>query len=259
MGGECIRFMAIAESGSITKTYGAPPIVEAVVEVRFSSPVARKKMDQATKRLTHFYAVRTDMKNRTVQFNVAAKVADFTDVGDIFKVSSAQESESATIGENSITFSQLAPYPGWDVFSARIYRDIESVKKILPFGSINRVGMRYINRIDLAAGLKQGFPSDFIQIKLGLPKAYGKNIVHAAIGCQFDIGDDPLRVILNTGFADSPIPGLKSMVLDLDIIAENRPPADVKGLFAILSEMRDLKNELFESSITETARKRFNP
>src|SRR6202007_3259742 len=50
-------------------------------------------------------------------------------------------------------FSQLAPYPGWDVFFERFRRDWGLWKRTLGYRKITRIGVRYINRIDIPAAI----------------------------------------------------------------------------------------------------------
>jgi uncharacterized protein (TIGR04255 family) len=241
---------------AMTTAYQAAPIVEAVVEIIFCTPISDSRVQQIAHKIGRFYPNRLNQKTRGVEVNVAAGIANFLDSSDVVALSSADETEGVVITASSVVCRQLAPYCGWDAFFSRLKRDLGAAEKILSARPIRRIGMRFINRIDLLASEKRAFPNDYVTISLGLPPHFQCADV-ASIACQADYGARPLRVVLNAGFADSPIPAAKAIILDIDVIEETTLPSDYMGVYELLTIMRGVKNEIFEASITPYARERF--
>ena len=65
-------------------------------------------------------------------------------------------------------------------------------------------------------------------------------------------------LILNAGSADSPLVKNTSFLLDLDISREISLPKNDDALWAVVDEVRVLKNRIFEACITDEARGLFS-
>ncbi len=65
------------------------------------------------------------------------------------------------------------------------------------------------------------------------------------------------RCLCNTGLVSSPLIGHVSFLLDIDVARINDVPQSETELWTMIANMRVLKNQLFESSITQRARDLF--
>jgi uncharacterized protein (TIGR04255 family) len=240
----------------MTHSYEAPPILNAIIEVKFSGTLPDRKVSQIADKLAKKYANKVAMRARELEVNVAAGIANFVDAGGLMRLSSSDATEIVTVMGSSIIWEQLAPYPGWEIFFGRFIRDWKASEKFLSSLKIIRVGTRFINRIDLLPGEVRAYPNDYLTVSLKLPPAF-ENLVLATFSAQSDYGTRPFRVILNSAFVDSPMPHLTSMLFDIDVVEERQPPDGFDELSTLLTDMRQVKDEVFESSITPYARQRF--
>ena len=62
-----------------------------------------------------------------------------------------QEDEGAMVqvGPNLVAVNHLKPYSNWETFKQMIARSLEAYKKVADPQAINRIGLRYINRIEI--------------------------------------------------------------------------------------------------------------
>ncbi|MHB9102848.1 MAG: TIGR04255 family protein [Sulfuricella sp.] len=72
---------------------------------------------------------------------------------------------------SSFNLSQLAPYPGWDNFFDRFVRDWSIWKRTIGFQKISRIGVRYINRIDIPVTGTITKYEEFLNIYPKLPES----------------------------------------------------------------------------------------
>jgi len=68
---------------------------------------------------------------------------------------------------------------------------------------------------------------------------------------------DTCHVIINTASVPSPLIGYASFALDIDLIRDYEVPQADDDLWAYLSEVRRIKNSIFESCVTDKARALF--
>lgn len=159
---------------------------------------------------------------------------------------------------NGFAFELGAPYPTWEEFSAEASKYwSEYVREFHP-SSVTRYAVRYINRIvipeapieaDKYFNLRPEIPDDldvkvdqlFMQLRFKVPK----------------FGDDIL-VTSNVGLAEPTDPTKMNFILDFDVVGTNHLPIVDSVIFEHLNKLRDLKNELFELSITDDTRRLFS-
>jgi uncharacterized protein (TIGR04255 family) len=238
------------------RVHQAAPIIAAVVEFRFDDDLPNPLIQRIAAKVAKGYAERTNLRTSQIEVNPALQVANFLPPIDMVKLSSKDQTEVFSVGAQACSIEQLSPYPGWSLFFARLARDWNLIDKLLRKRKITRIGVRYINRIDLPLSVGRDYPGEYLNISIGIPQQLA-NSTHVALNYQAEYGPRPFKIILNTGFADSPIPKMHSIVLDIDVISEKNVPQSTEEIFAMLGEIRQIKNEIFEESITEYARRKF--
>lgn len=149
-------------------------------------------------------------------------------------------------------FARLAPYRGWDALrndARRFWADYREVAQPL---SVRRVGVRYINRIDLeqpvtdlrsflpmVPALEPGMPAQlsgfFQQVRMELPEEGGSvTLQHARI--------------------QSPKPGHASFLLDIDVFRDQACALDEAFIWGCIEELHELERQVFEACITDKVR-----
>jgi uncharacterized protein (TIGR04255 family) len=172
------------------------------------------------------------------------------------RLSTKDELHVLLLNKNSVATSQLAPYPGWETFSQRVMRDLELFFDAFGNRELTRIGMRYINRIDVL--LERADVSDYLNVWPLIPEI-GTTIGHSyALQSTRELVGKNMAVTLQSATVDSPVPKAISFALDIDLFRTVDVPRRPEMIMHVLTSMRDAKNMIFEASITDKARELFS-
>jgi uncharacterized protein (TIGR04255 family) len=235
--------------------YDAPPIIEAVIQIRYVDPVSKTLQAKLLKRLKREY--RNELALQAVGANV-----DFENQQAAFvaepqaRLSSIDETDVLIVHSTTLTWSRLAPYQGWDALLERVKRDIQIAYEVTGLRKIAQLGARYINRIDVPINGQITRYEDYLTINLSLPPTWDGV---SNYGWRFERLYPELNsiAIVQSAIIAPELPNHAAFLLDIDIICNHDIPAKNEDIFRLLGKMRDLKNEIFELSITDMARVSF--
>lgn len=238
--------------------YKRAPITEAVVEFRCATPVDEKKRLKALKKLSKLYA----NHNPVVLKNIEVKITDGepkTQTTDsiLNKFSSDDMTQQLHITDISFMVSQLAPYTGWEQFKLRIMRDWDTWRKVVSFQPIARVGMRYINRIDLPITGPLVNYEDYVTVYPALPDLLDPCLYHS-VTVRVPLEEIQSELNLRSAVVESPLPDHLAIVVDLDISRTYQTSPRDEELYSFISQARIKKNEIFEACIRDKARELFS-
>ena len=245
-----------------SKLYARAPITEAVIELTFKSPLSQKDLDKVCKKFKTSYPNIESVNQYAIEVNVqhiesGSAKANFRNQSNGFKRSSNDMAEILILWPSSFAVSQLAPYKDWGTFYKRFIRDFKIWKSVVGPKEIARIGVRYINRVDIPVSGSIVDHEDYIQIYPKLPDSLSPM---SAFGIQAQV---PMPLIggnlrINSAAVPSPLLNHASFIIDLDFFKDSDLPQSDKSLQALLNTVRDEKNKVFESLITDKARKLFN-
>lgn len=244
---------AVAEREAIPK-YTAPPIIEAIIQFVFVDELSEASYRKIIKRLGKAYANHLSLENIQANLDLPKRQANFT-VAPQEKFSSEDQADILLVNRNALTWSRLAPYPGWDVFFTRVKRDLEEAHQATGYRKLGRLGVRFINRLDVPRHDSVVRYEEYLAINISLPEKWD---VIQNYGWRFE-RDFPggLRAIVQSAIVESEVPETGAFMLDIDVVALSDLPTKLENVFTKLSDMRTLKNEIFETSITDLARESF--
>jgi uncharacterized protein (TIGR04255 family) len=166
------------------------------------------------------------------------------------------QTELILLWPQSFIVAQLAPYPGWDNFFGRFARDWKTWKRGVGYRKVARVGVRFINRIDIPQVNRVIEEADYLNAYAKLPDEFGPVIAYG-VQAQFLPDDKGCRLTLNSASVPSPLLDHGSVLLDLDVGVETNPPQNDEDIYTLLNEMRAKKNAAFEACVTHRARELF--
>lgn len=239
--------------------YTRPPITEAVVGVTFASKIEPAKLSLASDRFAKHYPHHQPLENLDVQVAVnvnadkSKKATANISEEKGHRRSTINMSELLVLLPTSFMLSQLAPYPGWSAFSKRFKRDWGVWKKAVGFHQISRIGVRYINRIDIPVTGPLVEHEQFLLLYPQVPAAIGPI---GAYGVQTvsSLNDIGCQLTLNSAAVESPILNHDSFILDQDISRISDVPQSEKDILELLEAIRLKKNAIFEACISDRAR-----
>lgn len=242
-------------------SYKAAPITEAIVEIKFATALEDDEKKRISDALGAIYPIVAEQI--TVDVEVIMKAAESTAKIDVqklrsrsFKRSNLDQDQLCIVGQGSILVSQLAPYPGWDRFFERVMATVDIANSKSAFRQRSRLGVRYINRLDLPLDSKTIRYEDYFKIFVAAPEEMGPNIGYAG-RIQFPLSKIDGLMIIHSASAPSPLPRHAAFMLDIDIGVTQNVPQKSDELAALLTAIRSEKNRAFEFSITDLARTRF--
>lgn len=235
--------------------YDAPPIIEAVVQFRYAEPVSKALQAKLLKRLKRDYVNELALQSVEANVDFAKQQAAFVAESQL-RLSSQDETNVVIVHPTTLTWSRLAPYMGWVDLSERVRRDVQIAHEVTGLRKIVQLGVRYINRIDIPIDGPITRYEDYLTINLSLPNIWDgvSNYAWRFEKMDRDLG---LLAIAQSAVAAPEMPNHAAFLLDIDILRQQDIPTKVEDIFLLLEKMRDLKNEIFELSITDTARASF--
>jgi uncharacterized protein (TIGR04255 family) len=170
-----------------------------------------------------------------------------------------REDETALIqvGMNMLSVNHLAPYPGWMVFRKMINEALRAYVDVAQPRGVHRIGLRYVNRIDLPSELPVDMRDYFhFYPNIGdrLPHEHGN--FQMSMDFPFHESRDTMRVQLIAGSSDSP--SIPAFVLDLDYYLNLPGAVPIETADMWIDEAHGQVKAAFEGAITDRLRESFD-
>jgi uncharacterized protein (TIGR04255 family) len=238
------------------RKYQKPPIIEAVCEFRFepSSPwdltvpglVYEKLRNNGFPKRIPVTDVEVDNTQSEGRIRQEFKTVD--------RVRFSREDAKAFIqvGPNRLSIHHLKPYPSWEKFEPLIGKGFDAYFGAASPKSIQRIGLRYINRIEIEGTEVElenyfGF-YPFVGDKL--PQKFGPFIV--GIEIPHENSRDMLRLLLTNVVTSSP--NTSGAVLDLDYFLAKPNEVALEKVFEWIDFAHNKVEEVFEACIRDPLR-----
>lgn len=244
--------MAIVNPG---RSYTAPPIIEAVIDIQFFEPLSEAKMRKVVGKLRREYPHEQAQQDLLAQFDISTQETKVHST-PVVRLTSPDQADLVIVGPAKFTSARLAPYVNYMHFASRFLRDYEVINEAVGLRKIARIGLRYINRIDVPEREGVVHYEEYLAINLPLPEfldpvnSYGWRVEKL-------FKEESLIAIVQSATVAPEVPGTGAFILDIDIIAKDNLPFKINDLVAKLEKMRAMKNAIFELSIHERARESF--
>lgn len=228
------------------------PIAEAVLDLRVR-PIATWDQDEIRIRLKAALPDYPDVKSQR-RWQTQMQVQDdrlpttiTQDHGLLGVIMRSADGKQVTqFQRDGFSFSRLRPYEGWRDFHAeamRLWRIYVEQTNAL---GVNRLGLRFINQIDLQT-VGAGRVDDVLTLPPAPPP--GVNLPLAGFFAQeaFTVPDSPFSINLIRAIDAA------SVIIDIDVFTTN-VDEDEHAMNGQIDDMRWLKNKIFFASITQQAK-----
>ena len=241
--------------------YRKPPITEAVIEIRFAEVFESSELEKAVRQIKSGYSHDEQVRNIGFSVGVSPEGPVQTSVAEQSgrRMSSDDLTQIAVLWPSIFSVSQLAPYPGWDSFFERFTRDWIRWKRAMNYRKITRVGVRFINRLDIpvaSADMAAVDEADYLNVYPKLPSSL-RPAASYAVQAQVSLPDIGCGLMINSGVVPAPLIRSKSYLLDLDVAKDADPPQTDELIYELLNLIRDKKNQIFEECVTDRAKEIF--
>jgi len=237
--------------------YKRPPITEAVVEIRLEDQLSQDEVDQLRSRFEADYPFSKPVAELRVEVKPSEREAKFDERSSGYRLASGDQADILVVTSGRMACSRLPPYTGWNMFRGRAEENWRTWKRVVGYRKIQRVGVRYINRIDIpvAAGEKPRI-EDYLRV---YPETGAMTVLTSYVmQLVGPLGEDDCRLVLNSKSVPSPLVDHVSLVFDIDIVREGDVPQKDDEVWSLIDRIRTHKNRIFEASVTDKARELFN-
>lgn len=235
--------------------YKKTPILEAALEFRWQ-PERSLDAVRASVGLPVFADFEAPKERKLVNATLDLQGGEIShqskEVG--FELALKDGSEIAILETDKFVFVQRAPYDQWQTFSQRALGLLEPVASSLDVHEFSRIGVRFVNRIDIPQASDANVNTDdYITVKFDGPRT-DRGVVH-----EFQMRvvkptlKDGISYALVVATSGSLLPNHSSIILDIDVFTEGPTPASGAVFAQLLAEMRDEKNDIFHKCLKQPA------
>src|SRR5215211_2961969 len=160
-------------------TYRRAPITEAVIEIRTRTVLQGSELDRLVSRFAKKYPTSPQKL-----FEIAVEVGEVASKVNQnltgYRLASADGTKLLNLGLHSISLAMTAPYEGWERFTDEAKANWDIWLKIAGWQPIARIGVRYVNRIDIPTMARIEL-DDYFTFLPQLPKSLDNGIEHFAM------------------------------------------------------------------------------
>lgn len=248
------------------RQYPNPPIAEAIIDIRTTLPenVTLDHVLQVNTDTVDQYPHRRDSIAVTGEITVGPNVSSSTTQsrnGYVFLTADERSVYQARL--DGFTFSRLAPYENWESFRDSAREIWASYRTALSPASIDRVALRYVNRINLPIPFEDF--EQYLHAVPALPMDLPQSWMGYLMQVQIPYVQNGLLLHLTSAILPQEHEDSLPMLLDIDLFRPSELPfgqfdlpADDERLWDLLDEMHTVKNDIFEACITDRARELFD-
>ncbi|MCK9581518.1 MAG: TIGR04255 family protein [Methanoregula sp.] len=238
------------------------PITEAVFDIQVVLPVGfnfnefdslKEKIsgEYPTREVSVNYETLIDINKGGTPKHTTKKQTD----GFIFK--SSDSKKIIQFKTSGFTFNKLKPYDNWKNFSDEAKKYFEEYVKIAKPIKITRVGLRYINLLNIPLPIKDF--KEYIKTVPEIGSEIPQNIQDFFMRLLIPQTDNPLNKAIITETIGKINPtqtkeNILPLIFDIDVFRTDNLDLDPPKLYKIFDELREFKNCIFINSITENVK-----
>lgn len=237
-------------------SYSSPPIIEAHIEFRFDNEISIEDIGKIYKKLSKHYPNTTQLTHKHYEVRLDTETLGSQEI-PITRGSTTDEGDLILIAPAFLSVTRMSPYAGWTDFIERIKRLYAEAKAVSGYRKISRIGVRFVNRLDLSMIAGRVEYEDYFNLRINLPADF-PDLSGYMINFRSHSKETECSITVHSGVVEPAVIGCASFVLDIDIAREQNLPQKDDNILLLLEQMRHEKNKLFETFITDKAREMFH-
>ena len=140
-----------------TRNYRRAPIVEAVIQIQVASPAEPRVLERIAHKLKSTYPNSEPLQEFKIEIANTGGQIGVAQNPQGFRLANNDQTDILLINPLGITAARLAPYPNWQHLRDKANSAWQEWKDATPRHPIVRLGVRYINRIDVPKDSAQPF------------------------------------------------------------------------------------------------------
>lgn len=162
---------------------------------------------------------------------------------------------------NGFGISRLAPYQSWVPFAREARRLWTLYQEVVGQCALQRLGVRYINRIDIPLPLDDF--GDYLRTAPVVSEHLPQGLSHYLMSVTIPI-DEVVNAVVTEAILPASAPSGKpdtgpivSLLLDIDVSQAVSIPENMSDVWDRFEHLRRVKNHVFEACITDKTRELF--
>jgi uncharacterized protein (TIGR04255 family) len=237
------------------------PITEAVIEIKAQLPEETdlKSLESFHDHIKNRFPEKQEQRFLKADFKLSQKDTPITlptktgTHGYLFR--SHKEKKVVQSKIDGFAFNKLKPYENWELFRSEGRELWELYFKIANPIKIIRIGLRYINRIEVPVPF-----DDFSEYLLTNPQIapqLPQEVSHFFMRLEVPNPDIEATAII-TQTMDKPTKTQRlPLILDIDVFRITEYVGKTEEMWKAFEKLRDFKNDIFFNSVTEKAKELF--
>jgi uncharacterized protein (TIGR04255 family) len=233
--------------------YSRAPIVEAIIDMRFEGRLSLRDMERLRDHFRSDYPTVEDRQQVTVEFRDGKITAIGAPSG--FKMTAKNAADLVLITEESFATVRLAPYDEWGAFKPLAQANFDGFTKIIGRRKILRIGVRFVNRIDIPDAQIVGREmTEFLAAGISVPENVSKEMNEFAFTYAGVSTRTGAKIVIRSAIQPPALIDHTSVSLDIDAAWDANIPGRIDEIWEKTDILRDTKNDVFENCITDRTR-----
>jgi uncharacterized protein (TIGR04255 family) len=253
-------------------TFSNPPIVEAIfhVVVERDNDFNNEALSDYAKYITESFPVFNRMEKRFLKNDISFNINDpgnitssISDNLEGYFLSSNDNSKVIQANLNDFSFSKLQPYETWEAFYHEASNFWKKYIEITSVERVKRLGLRYLNRIEIPFDEKNVSLQDYVKI---FPEVSDDlSMIISGYFMQISLFSEkykPSKAIVNQTIGGQETSGDSTVIplifdievfQDVDFVSQDNY---IDSIF--INNLRLFKNDIFLNGITKKSQKEFS-
>jgi uncharacterized protein (TIGR04255 family) len=239
--------------------YPKAPIIEGVIHLAVSGIATPAEMQKLVTRFAKEYSQQEILSHISVAINTTGGPATVEQHPQGYRLKSTDQADIMLVLQDGVAAARLTPYPGWEHLRERARKGWSEWRRNVTHSALKRIGIRYINRIDVP--IKEGGILDtdaYLRFGPRVPDFSKQPLNGFLVQATKPTDLEHWSVtITSTIVSPPPLIDFLSLGLDIDVFRTEQIPGRDADLWDCVETVRELKDDIFESCITDQARKLF--
>jgi uncharacterized protein (TIGR04255 family) len=236
------------------KRLSKPPLREALVDIQLADLLPVSISETLGKQTIHGFEDIGPIRQGqfALQFGPTVEPKFSVQANELlgFRYTSRDKSRVIQLRRNGMTYSILSGYSDWNQFRYSAQEIWRMYNRLVGEIYTQRLALRYINVIDLPPG--GGDFDDYLTSGPKIPRDLPQMVNSFFYRTLIPFLDLGIEAIVHQAIEARP-PAQVSIVLDIDVYGQFRLRGDDDEIWSRLDRIRDVKNLIFFSHLTEKA------
>ena len=251
------------------KQFKNPPIKEAIFAISFKEVIPQESLNLFIK--NEFIKKNFPIYQPGIVVEVTNKQKPNQTETDITKAVSTNHKQEGyllrgedgsnrlvQINPTSLSYHTFNKYTGWESMFNELQKIWVEFCKSVSKTMISQISVRYINHIRLPFPLKNGI-QNYIKLLPQIPDGINPKLNNFFIQIHVPNGKNSFQgVITETLLSTDSKKEMLIVLLDISVVEQKDFNCDEQAIWTTFNQIREFKNELFSSCITEETKELFN-